>query len=59
MRKYNSVADSKTVKELRQSAKPKNNLIASAENAVKMFKEKGKEAFKNAINVMKIPETLD
>ena len=24
-----------------------------------MFKEKGKEAFKNAINAMKIPETLD
>lgn len=25
----------------------------------KVFKEKGKEAFKNAINAMKIPETLD
>ena len=26
---------------------------------IKVFKEKGKEAFKNAINAMKIPETLD
>ena len=39
--------------------KAKDNFIASAENAVKTFKEKGKEAFQNAVKAMKIPETLD
>ncbi len=37
----------------------KDNLIKSAANAVKAFKEKGKEAFKKAFNAMKIPATLD
>ncbi|MCR5636211.1 MAG: hypothetical protein K6F76_03405 [Clostridiales bacterium] len=39
--------------------KIKDNLIQSAKNAVKTFKEKGKEAFHNAVIAMKIPETLD
>ena len=39
--------------------KAKDNFIASAANAVKTFKEKGKEAFQNAVKAMKIPETLD
>ena len=52
-------ADSKIRQGIETLSKAKNNLIASAENAVKVFKEKGKEAFKNAINAMKIPETLD
>ena len=52
-------ADSKIRQGIETVSKAKNNLIASAENAVKVFKEKGKEAFKNAINAMKIPETLD
>jgi len=39
--------------------KAKDNFIVSAENAVKTFKEKGKEAFQNAVKAMKIPETLD
>ncbi|MBQ7638533.1 MAG: hypothetical protein IJS90_06510 [Clostridia bacterium] len=37
----------------------KDNLIRSAGNALKTFKEKGKEAFFSAIKAMKIPETLD
>ena len=52
-------ADSKIRQGIETVSKAKNNLIASAANAVKVFKEKGKEAFKNAINAMKIPETLD
>ena len=52
-------ADSKIRQGIETVSKAKNNLIASAENAVKVFKEKGKEAFKSAINAMKIPETLD
>ena len=40
-------------------SKAKNNLIASAANAMKAFREKGKEALKNAVKAMKIPETLD
>ena len=39
--------------------KAKDNFIASAANAVKTFKEKGKEAFRSAVKAMKIPETLD
>lgn len=52
-------ADVKIRQGIETVSKAKNNLIASAANAVKVFKEKGKEAFKNAINAMKIPETLD
>lgn len=52
-------ADSKIRQGIETVSKAKNNLISSAENAVKVFKEKGKEAYKNAINAMKIPETLD
>ena len=44
----------------------KNNLIQSAGNAVKAYKEKGREAFrkavkamKQAVKAMKLPETLD
>ena len=39
--------------------KVKKNLITSAKNAVKTFKEKGKEAFRKAVRAMKVPETLD
>ncbi|MDD5924067.1 MAG: hypothetical protein PUC88_04685 [Clostridia bacterium] len=39
--------------------KIKDNFIQSAKNAVKTFKDKGKEAFLNAVKAMKIPETLD
>ena len=39
--------------------KVKDNFIQSAKNAVKAFKEKGKEAFRNAVKAMKVPETLD
>ncbi len=39
--------------------KAKDNLIASAANAVKTFKEKGKEALRGAVKAMRIPETLD
>ena len=39
--------------------KVKDNFIQSAKNAVKAFKEKGKEAFCNAVKAMKVPETLD
>ena len=39
--------------------KVKDNFIRSAANAVKVFKEKGKDAFKKVVSVMKIPETLD
>ena len=37
----------------------KNNLIQSAGNAVKVYKEKGREAFRKAVKAMKLPETLD
>ena len=37
----------------------KNNLIQSASNAVKAYKEKGREAFRKAVKAMKLPETLD
>ena len=52
-------ADSKIRQGIETVSKAKNNLIASAANAVKVFKEKGKEAFKNSINAMKISDTLD
>lgn len=39
--------------------KAKDNLIQSAKNALKAFKEKGKEAFRSAVKAMKVPETLD
>lgn len=37
----------------------KDNFIQSAANAVKTFKEKGKDAFAKAVRAMRIPETLD
>ena len=40
-------------------AKVKDNVIQSAKNALKAFKEKGKEALRSAVKAMKIPETLD
>ena len=40
-------------------AKVKDNLIQSAKNAVKAFKEKGREAFRSAVIAMKVPETMD
>jgi hypothetical protein len=52
-------ADGKIRQGISAIGKTKNNLIASAANAVKMFKEKGKEALQNAVKAMKIPETLD
>lgn len=45
-------ADVKIRQGIETVSKAKNNLIASAANAVKVFKEKGKEAFKNAIKEM-------
>ena len=39
--------------------KVKDNLIQSAKNAVKAFKEKGRDAFRKAVCAMKVPETLD
>ncbi len=51
--------DGKIRQALSVVGKVKDNLIKSAANAVKVFKEKGKEAFKKAFNAMKIPATLD
>ncbi|MBR0303632.1 MAG: hypothetical protein IJQ80_07260, partial [Clostridia bacterium] len=51
--------DNKIRQALSVVGKVKDNLIKSAANAVKVFKEKGKEAFKKAFNAMKIPSTLD
>ena len=39
--------------------KVKDNFIQSAKNALTAFKEKGKEAFRNAVKAMKVPETLE
>ena len=39
--------------------KVKDNLVQSAKNAVKAFKEKGRDAFVKAVRAMKVPETLD
>lgn len=39
--------------------KIKDNFIKACSNAVKTFKEKGKEAFSKALRAMKVPETLD
>lgn len=37
----------------------KNNFIQAAGNAVKVYKEKGREAFRKAVKAMKLPETFD
>ena len=52
-------ADGKIRQGVASVSKAKNNLIVSAANAMKVFREKGKEALKNAVKAMKIPETLD
>ena len=39
--------------------KVKDNVIQSAKNALKAFKERGKEALRTAVKAMKIPETID
>ncbi|MBQ6270485.1 MAG: hypothetical protein IJK65_02120 [Clostridiales bacterium] len=39
--------------------KIKDNFIQAVGNAVRTFKEKGKEAFKKAVRAMKVPETFD
>ena len=52
-------ADGKIRQGIATVAKAKNNLIASAKGALQAFREKGKEALRNTINAMKIPETLD
>lgn len=52
-------ADGKIRQGVAAISKAKNNLIASAANAMKVFREKGKEALKSAVKAMKIPETLD
>lgn len=52
-------ADGKIRQGVAAVSKAKNNLIASAANAMKAFREKGKEALKNAVKAMEIPETLD
>ena len=48
-------ADGKIRQGVAAVSKAKNNLIASAANAMKAFREKGKEALKNAVKAMKIP----
>ena len=52
-------ADCKIQQGIETINKVKSNLTVSAANAVKVFKEKGREGFKNTVNAMKIPETLD
>ena len=52
-------ADGKIRQGIATVAKAKNNLIASAKGALQAFREKGKDALRNAANAMKIPETLD
>jgi hypothetical protein len=39
--------------------KVKDNIVQSAKNALKAFKERGKEALRSAVKAMKISETLD
>ena len=39
--------------------KVQDNIVQSAKNALKAFKERGKEALRSAVKAMKIPETLD
>ena len=39
--------------------KVKDNIVQSAKNALKAFKERGKEALRSAVKAMKIPETLN
>ena len=58
---YNLIqsADGKIRQGIETINKVKNNLTVSAANAVRVLKEKGREGFKNAVNAMKIPETLD
>lgn len=52
-------ADGKIRQGVAAISKAKNNLIASAANVMKAFREKGKEALKSAVKAMIIPETLD
>ena len=52
-------ADCKIRQGIEAIDKVKNNLTVSAANAVRVLKEKGREGFKNAVNAMKILETLD
>ena len=52
-------ADGKIRQGIATVAKAKNNLVASAKGALQAFREKGKEALRNAVGAMKIPETLD
>ena len=52
-------ADGKIRQGIETINKVKNNLTVYAANAVRVLKEKGREGFKNAVNAMKIPETLD
>ena len=41
------------------ASRAKDHFIESASNALKAYKEKGKEAFRKAVHAMKIPEALD
>lgn len=52
-------ADTKIRSCIGAMGKVKENLIISASNALKAFKEKGKSALESAVKSMRIPETLD
>ncbi len=52
-------AEGKVRQGLALISKVKDNVIQSAKNALKAFREKGKEAFRSAVKAMKIPETFD
>ena len=52
-------ADQKIRQGVAVIVKAKENFVISAKGALNAFKEKGKEALKDAISKMKIPETLD
>ena len=52
-------ADNKIRQGIAVIIKAKENFVISAKGALNAFKEKGKEALKDAVRKMKIPETLD
>lgn len=52
-------ADQKIRQGIAVVVKAKENFVISAKSALNIFKEKGKEALKDAVRKMKIPETLD
>ena len=52
-------ADQKIRQGIAVIVKAKENFVISAKGALNIFKEKGKEALKDAVRKMKVPETLD